>query len=78
MRDLTYAPEALDGRTVYSSDDEKLGKVDDVMVDADGVPVYVETKKGLFSGRRHSLKRGSMSFSMLLPSKPSLMGPAMA
>ena len=53
MRDLTYAPEALEGRTVYSSDDEKLGKVDDVMVDADGVPVYVETKKGLFSGRRH-------------------------
>jgi sporulation protein YlmC with PRC-barrel domain len=53
MNDLTYDPEALDGRTVYSSDGEKLGKVDDVMVDADGVPVYVETKKGLFSGRRH-------------------------
>ncbi len=46
-------PEALHGRTVYASDGEKIGKVDDVLVDADGTPVYVETKKGLFSGRRH-------------------------
>lgn len=46
-------PEALHGQTVYASDGEKLGKVDDVLIDADGTPVYVETKKGLFSGRRH-------------------------
>lgn len=49
----THRPEALHGRTVYASDGEKLGKVDDVLVDGDGTPVYVETKKGLFSGRRH-------------------------
>ncbi len=46
-------PEALHGRTVYAADGGKLGKVDDVLVDDDGTPVYVETKKGLFSGRRH-------------------------
>jgi hypothetical protein len=31
----------------------RLGKVDDVLVDADGTPIYLETKKGLFSGKRH-------------------------
>jgi len=53
MRPQNVGPEALHGRTVYSSDGEKLGKVDEVLVDAAGTPVYVETKKGLFSGKRH-------------------------
>ena len=54
-------PEALHGRTVYAADGEKLGKVDDVFVDADGTPVYVETKKGLFSGRRHVVPVAGMT-----------------
>ena len=46
-------PEALQGRTVYTADGDKLGKVDDVLIDPDGTPIYVETKRGLFSGKRH-------------------------
>ena len=53
MSTRTNRAEALYGRTVYSSDGEKLGRVDDVLVDDQDAPVYVETKKGLFSGRRH-------------------------
>ena len=61
MRSQNIGPEALHGRTVYSSDGEKLGKVDDVLVDADGTPVYVETKKGLFSGKRHVVPVAGMT-----------------
>ena len=53
MEVLRARPEALHGRTVRAFDGEQLGTVDDVLVDADGAPVYVETERGLFSGARH-------------------------
>jgi uncharacterized protein (TIGR02271 family) len=55
--------DALYGRTVYSSDGEKLGTVDDVLVDDRGEPVYIETKKGLFSGKRHVVPVSGMAAS---------------
>jgi len=61
MSTQTMRAEALHGRTVYSSDGEKLGKVDDVLVDHEDVPVFIETKKGLFSGRRHIVPVSGMT-----------------
>jgi uncharacterized protein (TIGR02271 family) len=46
-------PGALIGRTVYSNDGEKIGKVDDVLADENGRPMYLETRSGWFSNRRH-------------------------
>ena len=63
MSKQRYRADALYGRTVYSSDGEKLGKVDDVLVDARGEPVYIETKKGLFSGKRHVVPVSGMAAS---------------
>jgi sporulation protein YlmC with PRC-barrel domain len=45
----------LQGRTVYSSDGEKLGKVDDVLMDDAGTPRYVQVKSGWFGMRRHTI-----------------------
>jgi uncharacterized protein (TIGR02271 family) len=45
----------LEGRTVYSSDGEKLGKVDDVLMDEAGTPRYVQVKSGWFGMRRHTI-----------------------
>ena len=56
-----YRPDDLYGRTVYASDGEKLGRVDDVLLESDGSPAYVETSKGLFSGRRHVMPVEGMS-----------------
>jgi uncharacterized protein (TIGR02271 family) len=61
MSTQSYRAEALYGRTVYSSDGEKLGKVDDVLVDEHDTPVFIETKKGLFSGRRHIVPVSGMA-----------------
>jgi uncharacterized protein (TIGR02271 family) len=61
MSTQTYRPDDLYGRTVYASDGEKLGRVDDVLLETDGTPAYIETKKGLFSGRRHVLPVAGMS-----------------
>jgi stress response protein YsnF len=57
----TFRADALYGKTVYSSDGEKLGKVDDVLVDDQDEPIFVETKKGLFSGKRHVVPVSGMS-----------------
>lgn len=45
----------LKGRTVYASDGEKLGKIDDVLIDRAGRPRYVQIKSGWFGTKRHSL-----------------------
>ena len=45
----------LEGRTVYSSDGEKLGKVDHVLMDEAGAARYVEVKSGWFGMRRHTI-----------------------
>ena len=61
MSTKPYRPDDLYGRTVYASDGEKLGRVDDVLLESDGSPAYVETSKGLFSGRRHVMPVEGMS-----------------
>jgi stress response protein YsnF len=58
----SYDPQALQGKTVYAADGEKLGKVDEVHVDRHGQAQYIETKKGLFSGRRHVIPVGGLSW----------------
>jgi uncharacterized protein (TIGR02271 family) len=45
----------LEGRTVYSSDGEKLGKVDYVLMDETGAARYVQVKSGWFGMRRHTI-----------------------
>jgi hypothetical protein len=45
----------LEGRTVHSSDGEKLGTVDDVLVDDRGVAQYLEVRSGWFGTRRHAV-----------------------
>lgn len=45
----------LRGRTVYASDGEKLGRIDDVLVDRGGRPRYVQIKSGWFGTKRHSI-----------------------
>lgn len=45
----------LEGRTVYSSDGEKLGKVDSILTDDRGAPQYVEVRSGWFGTRRHTV-----------------------
>jgi sporulation protein YlmC with PRC-barrel domain len=45
----------LEGRTVYSSDGEKLGKVDSVLTDDRGAPQYLEVRSGWFGTRRHTV-----------------------
>jgi uncharacterized protein (TIGR02271 family) len=45
----------LEGRTVYASDGEKLGKVDSVLEDDTGTAQYVEVKTGWFGSRRHTI-----------------------
>lgn len=45
----------LKGKTVYASDGEKLGTIDDVLVDRGGQPRYVQIKSGWFGTKRHSL-----------------------
>lgn len=61
MSTKPYRPDDLYGRTVYAADGEKLGRVDDVLLESDGSPAYVETSKGLFSGRRHVMPVEGMS-----------------
>jgi sporulation protein YlmC with PRC-barrel domain len=43
----------LEGRTIYASDGEKLGKVDEVLVDGAGVTQYVRVKSGWFGTKTH-------------------------
>ena len=45
----------LEGRTVYASDGEKLGKVNSVLVDDTGTARYVEVKSGWFGTKRHTI-----------------------
>jgi uncharacterized protein (TIGR02271 family) len=45
----------LEGRTVYSSDGEKLGKVHDVLVDETGSMRYVRVRSGWFGTRHHTI-----------------------
>jgi len=45
----------IEGRTVYTSDGDKLGKVDHVLVDDRGDAQYVEVKSGWFGNRRHTI-----------------------
>ena len=54
-------PHGLEGRTVYASDGEKLGKIDSVLVDDSGRPQYVEVKTGWFGARRHTLPASALS-----------------
>jgi sporulation protein YlmC with PRC-barrel domain len=48
-----YSPGDLRGRTVYASDGEKLGKIDDVLEDDRGVAQYLEVRSGWFGAKRH-------------------------
>jgi sporulation protein YlmC with PRC-barrel domain len=45
----------LEGRTVYSSDGEKLGKVSSVLEDDMGHAQYIEVTSGWFGTRRHTI-----------------------
>jgi uncharacterized protein (TIGR02271 family) len=45
----------LEGRTVYSSDGEKIGTVVDILVDDTGTARYVEVRSGWFGTRRHTI-----------------------
>jgi hypothetical protein len=45
----------LEGRTLYASDGEKVGKVDHVLVDDRGEARYVEVKTGWFGMKRHTI-----------------------
>jgi uncharacterized protein (TIGR02271 family) len=45
----------LEGRTIYSSDGEKLGKIDQVLVDDAGNAQCVEVRSGWFGARRHTV-----------------------
>jgi hypothetical protein len=51
----------LEGRTVYASDGEKLGKIDSVLVDDSGKPLYAEVKSGWFGSRRHTVPVSGLS-----------------
>ena len=46
-------PDTLEGFTVYGSDGEKIGKVDDILTDGAGRAEYVEVKSGWFGTKRH-------------------------
>src|SRR5262245_21789341 len=48
MTTQSYQAEALEGRTVYSTDGDKLGKVDHVLADSLGRPQYLAVKSGWF------------------------------
>jgi sporulation protein YlmC with PRC-barrel domain len=52
----------LEGRTVYSSDGEKIGKVDDLHGDETGMARYIEVKTGWFGTKRHAVPVDSLSF----------------
>jgi hypothetical protein len=45
----------LEGRTIHSADGEKLGKVDDVLVDDGGQPRYVRVRTGWIGGKHHMI-----------------------
>ena len=51
----------LEGRTVYASDGEKLGKIDSVLEDDTGMPLYTEVKSGWFGSRRHTVPVSGLS-----------------
>jgi uncharacterized protein (TIGR02271 family) len=54
-------PGMLQGRTVYGSDGEKLGKIDDVLTDDAGRVEYVEVKSGWFGTKRHVVPASSLT-----------------
>jgi hypothetical protein len=56
-----YDPRDLRGRTVYSADGEKLGKVEDVHEDDRGVAQYVEIKTGWIRGAVHAVPAHELS-----------------
>lgn len=45
----------LEGRTVLSSDGEKLGTIHSVLVDDTGAPQYIEVRSGWFGTRHHTV-----------------------
>lgn len=49
------SPQDLHGSTVYSSDGEKLGTVDDVHIDDDGNARFVSLKSGLFGMKKRNI-----------------------
>lgn len=57
---ITLNASDLEGRTVLSSDGEKLGKVDDVMVDDRGMPQYVRVRSGWFGLKHHVIPVGGL------------------
>lgn len=50
-----FTTSELNGRTVYSTDGEKLGTVDGVLEDETGAPQYLEIKSGWFGTKRHAI-----------------------
>ena len=50
-----HTAEDLRGRSIYTSDGQKLGKVDEVLTDDTGAPQYLEVKTGMFGARRHAI-----------------------
>lgn len=51
----------LEGRTVYSSDGEKLGKVETVLVDDLGDAQYIDVKTGWFGNKRHTIPAAGLT-----------------
>lgn len=49
----TATAEFLEGATVYTRDDEKVGSVSEVWTDADGRPTHVEVTSGWFGTDKH-------------------------
>jgi sporulation protein YlmC with PRC-barrel domain len=60
MATRNYDAADLEGRAVYSNDGEKLGKVDDIVTDASGMPVYLEITTGWFGTSRHLIPVGGV------------------
>lgn len=55
MSTQRYTTPELNGRTVYSTDGEKLGDVQGVLEDETGTPQYLEIKSGWFGTKRHAI-----------------------
>jgi uncharacterized protein (TIGR02271 family) len=53
MNQETLRGDRLDGRTIYASDGEKLGKVDEILTDGTGQPQYVRVRSGWFGTKQH-------------------------
>jgi hypothetical protein len=58
----SYRAELLQDRVVYTSDGERLGKVEHVLADDLEEPQYLEVKSGWFGSKRHVVPIYGMTF----------------